>query len=399
MRILADQAAGGDMEKLEEMFDKGILYTEKYLPAVLAEMKRQSDGMMEEYWKSLPYMVNQANRQRDLWLREFTMGGGEKGLAAFWNSWIQIQKDSIRFAGDLGNIFEGIARKFSAAILVPGEFLKWMGGETNGRNLFVHMFGEAKDSEGAQLLLSVIEEISTLGDNLKQLSDILPIRSIDSTLKEIKMILEVINSVLSVVNAPLTAINSVRQRGVFGHMSHIQDVKSEKEAERIANQSPLAKGSPAWQNHKDAIYSRLLAERESSYIPDSWRYQGDLVMDGVINPLWGLSTSVGQYLLDAVSGRESRERLRGAAQKRQRGSDWVFSSHYPEGSNYNNFGQGGTSSGTQQEVNINQKIEVTVQGDSEAVVGFLASGVSDAANQALVDKLRETITNYGWTPQ
>lgn len=119
MRILAEQAAGGDMEKLEEMFDKGILYTEKYLPAVLKEMKRQSDTMMEEYWKSLPYMVNQASRQRDLWLREFTAGGGESGLTAFWNSWIQIQKDSIKFARGLGSLFDEVATEFSAAILLP----------------------------------------------------------------------------------------------------------------------------------------------------------------------------------------------------------------------------------------------------------------------------------------
>ena len=122
MRILAETAAGGDMARLDKMFETGELHTATYLPAVLRRMKEESDGLMGHYRTTLPYWRSQSNNQGERWMRKFGEEGGESGISRFWQVMATIQRDSIDLAPKLARAFETVSWSFSNMLLLPSEF-------------------------------------------------------------------------------------------------------------------------------------------------------------------------------------------------------------------------------------------------------------------------------------
>lgn len=147
MRILGEEVAGGDMALLDKMFDEGKIDTAKYLPIVLARMKKESDKLMGAYYESLPYATAEASRQREKWMREFAEGGAEKGILRFWEVWGAFVKESRSWAPQLGEIFGRVSWEFSRFFLMSNEFKRWaFRGETDPRNYFQKTFGDYEGS-------------------------------------------------------------------------------------------------------------------------------------------------------------------------------------------------------------------------------------------------------------
>lgn len=220
MRILADEAAGGDMAKLDKMFEEGSLHTAKYLPLVLKRMKDDSDKMMEEYRKSLPYYRQQADRQKDLWLRSFTESGGEAGLNNFWQAWIQILEDSYEYAETFGRGFKAAARTFSGLALIPSEFARWQDGEKDSRNMFQSIFGDYERSE----LQEAIGNFKEAGDIIRSwgidLRSDLPPKSfsefVKNTIKEINGIVVGASNLSVAVTKKLDEGNRIERNAFSG---------------------------------------------------------------------------------------------------------------------------------------------------------------------------------------
>lgn len=171
MRMLGETAAGGDMAKLDEMFESGSLHTAKYLPLVLKKMKEESDKMMGEYWGTLPYYTAEAARQQELWMRSFAEHGGESGLNSFWEVWAQIIEQSRGTAEVFGRYFERVSKDFSGLILLPQELVRWTQGETDERNFFQSLFGDAPIEEINYQLSQFRDELSYIPAALANLRE------------------------------------------------------------------------------------------------------------------------------------------------------------------------------------------------------------------------------------
>ncbi len=295
MRILGEQAAGGDMAKLDKMFESGELVTSKYLPKVLAQMKRESDKMMGEYWSSLPYLVNNAARQQELFMRKFAESGAESGLNRFWVVWGQIVEDSIGSAEKLGRVFDNVAWKLTSALLVPQELIRWINGETDGRNFFQNWFGDASDHKPLTDLMSQVERFKVNMNNIEFGGLI----SIKSTLEDIEGILRLVNGLLEVLNGGMETYQAFKHGGVTGVINkELRDTDIEG-AKKDLSMSPLKPGSPAY---AEALQENLrLREeaREGSWVPAWLRWMDNSALS-VYGDMWAASKSIGNAMVGGV---------------------------------------------------------------------------------------------------
>lgn len=233
------------MAKLDKMFETGELHTEKYLPAVLKEMKRQSDMMMPEYWKSLPYYISAARDEQERFMREFVEGGAETGIESFWIAWRQIVKDSRDEAEALGKIFSRVSREFAAAMIIPSDLKAWINGDMHPDNFWVMMFGDFTDSN----VEGVVNNLSRIGASISELNrlaeakvsrdDILhptlkamnnPDTFLDNTVREIQMITGAVASVTEWVGWQFSPVKEAVDTHL--HLKYGRNIP-EGEAERL----------------------------------------------------------------------------------------------------------------------------------------------------------------------
>ena len=156
---LMAQAMGVDVKTLFKMMQDGQLDPMVALPKLAALMKDMSEPAMAKYMQSLPYRQGKAQENQELWLQQFNESGGTAGLTRFWKVWGQMIEDTIPSAEKLGSVFEVLATKFSNALLIPQEFIRWFNGETDERNIWQKMFG---DSSSNQIIVSTKKLIDDL---------------------------------------------------------------------------------------------------------------------------------------------------------------------------------------------------------------------------------------------
>lgn len=302
MRILGEQAAGGDMAKLDKMFESGELITAKYLPMVLAQMKRESDKMMGEYWSSLPYLVNNAARQQELFMRKFAESGAESGLNRFWVVWGQIVEDSIGGAERLGRAFEAAAWKFSNALLIPQELFRWIDGETDERNVWQKMFGDAESNTMLQSVLRTVGDLKQAFDNANTAAMTF-VESLDmSTNDTFDMWLRGLIESFGVLVKLASQYSSGDFSGMSKTMSEWQDrsgeLVRERDASRGARQSMIDQYGPDRSFWPGGEYTKRFNEHlTTSTLPDTLKplstiAEEDVKRKMINNPVLGLISAI-----------------------------------------------------------------------------------------------------------
>jgi tape measure domain-containing protein len=160
---LMAKAMGVEVKELFKMMEQGQLDPMTALPKLAAVMRAMSAPQMAEFQKSLPYRQGVQQENRQLWLQDFNNAGGTEGLTRFWKVMGQIIDDSIGSAKTLGALFNDAAQSFSNALLVPQEFVRWIKGETDQRNIWQRMFGDSETNSG---LVSTMNSLNTIKEAL-----------------------------------------------------------------------------------------------------------------------------------------------------------------------------------------------------------------------------------------
>lgn len=162
---LMAKAMGVDVKELFKMMERGQLDPMTALPKLAALMKTMSASAMAEFQQSLPYKQGVATENRQMWMQDFNKNGGTEGLTRFWTVMGQIIGDTQTSAETLGNTFLKVTSGFSNALLVPQEFIRWIKGETDERNLWQRMFGDSGTNGGLQ---STLNSLNSIKDSLME---------------------------------------------------------------------------------------------------------------------------------------------------------------------------------------------------------------------------------------
>lgn len=304
MRILAEQAAGGDMARLDKMFETGELHTATYLPTVLRLMKEESDKLMPHYRTTLPYWQSQSKNQGERWMREFAEGGAESGITRFWHVMATIKRETIDLAPKLGKAFETISWGFSNMLLIPTEFRRWAyRGEEEISNFFQRTFGDfdltqfketqealsrAKDtikevseliatSFGGDLLARVI---ATMDMVIYEISTLVNVMGLTAT-RQFSEAAEVLDRYGWYKRARLDAEAAGHRKGGDGYNEFVSQrmevYDSDKSSGDGEEEKPVSRREEAYKSFTSSFYKKFTPEEEAK-LNTSWLWR-------VLNPI------------------------------------------------------------------------------------------------------------------
>lgn len=274
MNILAEVASGGDRDKLRKMMEQGQVDVYKYLPLVFEEMRKRAQIGLEEYYKSILYQQRRVERANEAFLRTFMDAGASEGMLSVYRAFAQTVEDSIPTAEWLGDAFRRAGHLMSAAIVAPKEFFDWMRGQENEGNFMTALFGDSKDHEAFQGILTQLNQLKlNFGGEINK-----DFSMWKTTLKEIELILSSINSLLITVNQTIDGLRVFRNEGATEYFKFTAENKDVVEAREIAK-AQLSEENPNYTeadlaNRTSQIFATVQRNRENSLIPRL--FQGDL---------------------------------------------------------------------------------------------------------------------------
>jgi len=168
---LMAKAMGVDVKTLFKMMADGKLDPMEALPKLAALMEEMSGPAMAKYQQSLPYKQGRFQEQQQLLMQDINDRGGAAGLSSIWDTLRQVMSDSRDDAEWIGRYFERGAHALNAAMLLPTELKRWLNGETDVRNFWQDMFGDADSNPAVQSAMQVYKDMKIAFDSLNEAGD------------------------------------------------------------------------------------------------------------------------------------------------------------------------------------------------------------------------------------
>ena len=122
VRIMADAMTGGDTKALIKMMENGELDPNSALPKFFEEMRKRSEHMLPEYFKSTRFAEGSMNKAAEDQFKRFAKGGGDAGFARLFNSFAAALKEASPAVDAMAKGFNEISKFISSAILLPQSF-------------------------------------------------------------------------------------------------------------------------------------------------------------------------------------------------------------------------------------------------------------------------------------
>ena len=122
VRIMADAMTGGDTKALIKMMENGELDPNSALPKFFEEMRKRSEHMLPEYFKSTRFAEGSMNKAAEDQFKRFAKGGGDAGFARLFNSLATALKEASPAVDAMAKGFNEISKYTSFAMLLPQSF-------------------------------------------------------------------------------------------------------------------------------------------------------------------------------------------------------------------------------------------------------------------------------------
>lgn len=122
VRLMADAMTGGDTKALIKMMENGELDPNTALPKFFEEMRKRSEHMLPEYFKTSRFAQGSMNKAAEDQFKRFAKGGGDAGFARLFNSLATVMKEASPAVDAMAKGFNEISKYTSFAMLLPQSF-------------------------------------------------------------------------------------------------------------------------------------------------------------------------------------------------------------------------------------------------------------------------------------
>lgn len=116
VRMMADAVTGGDTKALLKMMEDGKLDPNEALPKFFEEMRKRSESMLPEYFKTSRFAQGSMNKAAEDSLKVFASEGGDKGFTNFFNRMTEAMKAAQPLIKALAGSFEDLTKVLQAPI-------------------------------------------------------------------------------------------------------------------------------------------------------------------------------------------------------------------------------------------------------------------------------------------